>query len=197
MAQTVSRLYDSYSQAQAAVDNLQRAGFSSSEVSLVSRYRDDDTLVDDDASGAATGAATGAAIGGGGGLLAALGVIAIPGIGPLVAAGVLATTLVGAAGGAAVGGLMGALTDAGVSEEDAQVYSEGVRRGSSLVTVTTTEGRVSEAQAILDSHRPVNIRERRDAYVAGGWSRHDPSAKGYSAEEIRREREAYLRRGGM
>ena len=197
MAQTVSRLYDSYSQAQAAVTALERAGFSNSEISLVSRYRDDDNLVDDDASGAGTGAATGAAIGGGGGLLAALGIIAIPGIGPLVAAGVLATTLVGAAGGATVGGLIGALTDAGVSEEDAHVYSEGVRRGSSLVTVTADERRAAEAQAILDSHRPVNTRERREAYVAGGWSRHDPNAKGYSAEEIRREREAYLRRGGL
>ena len=197
MTKTISRLYDSYSQAQAAVRSLEQAGFNKSEVSLVSRYRADDTLVDDDASGAATGATTGAAIGGGGGLLAALGVIAIPGIGPLVAAGVLATTLVGAAGGAAVGGLIGALTDVGVSEEDAHVYSEGVRRGSSLVTATTNEGRASEAQAILDSHHPVNIRERRDAYVAGGWSQHDPNAKGYSAEEIRSEREAYIRRGGI
>jgi hypothetical protein len=194
---TVSRLFDSYSQAKAAVEALEQAGFTTSEVSLVSRYRDDNTLADDNASAAATGATAGAAIGGGGGLLAALGIIAIPGIGPLVAAGVLATTLVGAAGGATLGGLIGALTNAGVSEEDAHVYSEGVRRGSSLVTVTADDRRVSEAQAILDSHKPVNIRQRRDAYVAGGWSQYDPNAKGYTAEEIRREREGYLRRGGL
>ena len=140
MTRTVSRLFDSYSQAQAAVEALEQAGFTSSEISLVSRYRDDNTLVDDDeVSGTATGATAGALVGGGGGLLAALGLIAIPGIGPLVAAGVLATTLVGAAGGSVVGGLIGALTDAGVSEEDAHVYSEGVRRGSSLVTVTTDD----------------------------------------------------------
>ena len=111
MTRTVSRLFDSYSQAQAAVEALEQAGFTSSEISLVSRYRDDNTLVDDDeVSGAATGATAGALVGGGGGLLAALGLIAIPGIGPLVAAGVLATTLVGAAGGSVVGGLIGALT---------------------------------------------------------------------------------------
>src|SRR6187402_825206 len=129
MTRTVSRLYDSYAQAQSAVEALEQAGFTSSEVSLVSRYRDEETLADD-ASGTTTGAAAGALVGGGGGLLAALGLIAIPGIGPLVAAGVLATTLVGAAGGGAVGGLLGSLTDYGVSEEDAHLYSEAVRRGS-------------------------------------------------------------------
>lgn len=89
----------------------------------------------DDASGAATGATVGGLAGAGTGLLAALGMIAIPGIGPLVAAGVLATTLAGAAAGTLTGGLIGALVDYGVSEDDAQVYSEAVRRGGSLVSV--------------------------------------------------------------
>ena len=194
MTRTVSRLFDSYSQAQAAVEALEQAGFTSSEVSLVSRYRDDNNLADGDMSNTATGATAGAVIGGGGGLLAALGLIAIPGIGPLVAAGVLATTLVGAAGGSAVGGLIGALTNVGVSEEDAHVYSEGVRRGSSLVTVKTDDPRASKADAILNAHKPVDVRQRREAYVAGGWSKYDPDAKGYTAEEIRQERETYLRR---
>ena len=195
MARTVSRLFDSYSQAQAAIEALEQAGYTSTEISLVSRYRDDNTLVDDDEmSGAATGATAGALVGGGGGLLAALGLIAIPGIGPLVAAGVLATTLVGAAGGSVVGGLIGALTSAGVSEEEAHVYSEGVRRGSSLVTVTTDDSRASKAESILNSHKPVDVRQRREDYVAGGWSQYDPNAKGYTADEIRKERETYLRR---
>jgi uncharacterized membrane protein len=187
-------LFDSYSQAQAAVEALEQAGFTSSEISLVSRYRDDATLVDDEVSNTATGATAGAFVGGGGGLLAALGLIAIPGIGPLVAAGVLATTLVGAAGGSVVGGLIGALTNAGVSEEDAHVYSEGVRRGSSLVTVRADDARASKADAILNTHKPVDVRQRREAYVAGGWSKYDPDAKGYTADEIRQERETYLRR---
>jgi uncharacterized membrane protein len=127
-------------------------------------------------------------------LLAALGVIAIPGIGPLVAAGVLATTLVGAAGGSVVGGLIGALTDYGVSEEDAHLYSEAVRRGSSLVTVRTDDARATKAEAILDANKPVSTRERREAYASAGWSKYDPSAKGFTAEEIRLERERYQRR---
>ena len=44
------------------------------------------------------------------------------------------------------------------------------------------------------AHKPVDVRQRRDAYVAGGWSQYDPNAKGYTADEIRRERESYLRR---
>ena len=195
MTRTVSRLFDSYSQAKAAVEALEQAGFSSSEVSLVSRFRDDDTLADDArGSGTAAGAATGAVVGGGTGLLAALGIIAIPGIGPLVAAGVLATTLVGAGAGGVVGGLIGALTDYGVSEEDAQVYAEGVRRGSSLVTVKTDDARVAQAETILNSLNPVDTRHRRQAYEAGGWSQYDPNSRGFTAEEIRREREKYLNR---
>ena len=192
MTRTVSKLYDSYSQAQRAVEALEQAGFSSSEVSLISRYRDDNTLADD-ASGTTTGATAGAVVGGGTGLLAALGVIAIPGIGPLVAAGVLATTLVGAAGGSVVGGLIGALTDYGVSEEDAHVYSEAVRRGSSLVTVRTDDDRSAKADAILNAHTPVDVGQRRQAYMKSGWSKYDPASKGYTAEEIRKERERYLR----
>ena len=192
MTRTVSKLFDSNSQAQRAVEALEQAGFSSSEVSLISRYRDDNTLADD-ASGATKGAVTGAAIGGGTGLLTALGVIAIPGIGPLVAAGVLATTLVGAASGSVVGGLIGALTDYGVSEEDAHVYSEAVRRGSSLVTVRTDDARAAEADGILNNHKPIDVAQRRDAYRQTGWSKYDPNSKGYTADEIRKERERYLR----
>ena len=134
MTRSVTHLFDDYGQARTAVTALEQAGFTSSEVSVVSRYRDDGTLADE-ASNTGTGATLGALAGGGTGLLAALGIIAIPGIGPLVAAGVLATTLAGAAGGGLLGGLLGALTNYGVDERDAHVYSEGVRRGGTLVTV--------------------------------------------------------------
>ena len=89
--------------------------------------------------------------------------------------------------------LTGALTDYGVSEEDAHLYSEAVRRGSTLVTVRTDDDRASKAEAILDANRPVNTRERRDAYRESGWSKYDPASKGYTADEIRQERERYRR----
>jgi hypothetical protein len=193
MTRTVTHLYDDYVQAQRAVRDLEQAGFSSSEISLVTRYRDNGTLADDadDGSSTAAGAAVGALTGGGTGLLAALGVIAIPGIGPLVAAGVLATTLAGAAAGSAAGGIIGALIDYGVSEEDAHVYSEGVRRGSSLVSVRADDARATKAEQILRQQGPVDVAQRRQHYMKAGWSQYDPKAPSYTAEQIRKERTLY------
>jgi hypothetical protein len=193
MTRTVTHLFDDYSQAQRAVAALEQAGFSSSEISLVSRYRNDGSLADDASSGAAKGAAVGGLAGGGAGLLAALGVIAIPGIGPLVAAGVLATALAGAAGGTLAGGLIGALVDYGVSEDDAQVYSEAVRRGGSLVSVRADDARTAKAEQILNQQGPVDVTSRRQHYSQAGWSKYDPEAPGYTADEIRKEREFYGR----
>ena len=192
MTTKVTHLYDDYAQAQNAVRDLEAAGFSAGDVSIVSRYRDNGELVDE-ASGAATGASVGALAGAGTGLLTALGVIAIPGLGPLVAAGVLATTLAGTAAGAAAGGLLGALTDYGVSEEDAHVYSEGVRRGGTLVTVQAADDRAGLARDILNRHDPVDIPARRRSYTEEGWRAYDPSAAGYTRDQVRAERDRYRR----
>src|SRR5262245_4869492 len=111
---TVSRVYDSYAQARAAVDAIEAVGIPSSDVSLLANkyvsaeYADVKEVAD-----AAKGAGIGGAVGGGAGLLAGLGMIAIPGLGPVVAAGWLAATAVGAAAGAATGGIVGALVDSG------------------------------------------------------------------------------------
>lgn len=188
----VTHLYDDYTQAQNAVRELEAAGFSSADVSIVSRFRESGELMDE-ATGAATGASVGALAGAGTGLLAALGVIAIPGLGPLVAAGVLATTLAGAATGAAAGGILGALTDYGVSEEDAHVYSEGVRRGGTLVSVQAAEDRVAMARDILNRHDPVDIPARRRSYTEEGWTTYDPAAPGYTRDQVRAERDRYRR----
>ena len=192
MSTTVTHLFDDYGRAQEAVRALEAAGFTSNEVSIASRVRDNGELVDD-ATGAATGASVGAIAGAGTGLLTALGVMAIPGIGPLVAAGVLATTLAGAATGAAAGGLLGALTDYGVNEDDAHVYSEGVRRGGTLVSVRVPEARAAMATDIMNRYDPVNIPARRRAYTEGGWTAYDPKAPGYTKDEIRAERDRYRR----
>ena len=143
----------------------------------------------DRSSGAATGAEVGGAVGGGAGILTALGVLAIPGLGPLVAAGVLATTLTTTAAGAVAGGLIGSLTDYGISETDAQLYAEGIRRGGTLVTVRAADDRVAKAEAILK--QPVDVRARRDYYTQSGWKAYDPKAPAYSADEIKRERRTF------
>jgi hypothetical protein len=87
------------------------------------------------AEGAATGAGVGGVVGGAVGWLAAAGVIAVPGIGPLVAAGALLAALGGAAAGAAAGGIAGGLVGLGISEDQARVYEGEIRRGNILVSV--------------------------------------------------------------
>jgi hypothetical protein len=148
--------------------------------------------VDDRAEGAAAGAGIGAALGGTAGLLAGLGLLAIPGLGPVVAAGWLASTAALAVAGGATGGLIGALTQSGVSEEDANVYAEGVRRGGTLVTARVPDAERARCEAILD-RASVNLRDRAALYQKSGWSRFDPAAPAYTEEQIRNERELYRR----
>jgi len=125
---------------------------------------------DSTAEDAGTGAAIGAAVGGGAGLLAGLGLLAIPGLGPVVAAGWLASTLLGAGAGAATGGIIGALTAAGVPEEHAHAYAEGIRRGGTLVTVRTEPRFVDKAVDILDDDGTVDMEERATSWRNEGWT---------------------------
>jgi hypothetical protein len=206
MTVTISRLYDDYSQAQQVVRDLEAAGLASRDISIVANnsdnwYRGDRSRTgdrvdtdhdgtDDRVEGAEAGAGIGAVVAGTAGLLAGLGVIAIPGIGPVVAAGWLVATGAGLVAGGIAGGIIGALTQAGVSKEDAEVYAEGVRRGGTLVTARVPDGDRTRYEAILD-RSAVNIRERSDAYRREGWSGFDENAPAYTAEQARRERDTY------
>jgi hypothetical protein len=202
MTVTISRLYDDPHAANRAVMDLEAAGLPSRDISIVSSNADDwytrtdDKVdrdlddVDDRAEGAGAGAGIGAALGGTAGLLAGLGLLAIPGLGPVVAAGWLAATATGAVAGGAVGGIIGALTQAGVSKSDAEVYAEGVRRGGTLVTARVPDHERARYEAILDQ-AAINIREREQAWRESGWRGFDPAAKPYGADQVRREREIY------
>ena len=119
--------------------------------------------------------------------------MAIPGLGPVVAAGWLVATAAGALAGGAAGGIIGALTQAGVSKEDAEIYAEGVRRGGTLICARVADADRPRYEAILDQSA-VNIRERAESYREGGWTGFDPSAKPYNAEQVRTERETYIER---
>ena len=199
MTTTISRLYDNYSDAQAAVTKLEAAGVPHSDISIVANNSDgwfdgkkdrDGDGVDDRAEAAGTGAGVGAGIGGAAGLLAGLGLLAIPGLGPVVAAGWLAATAVGAAAGAATGGLVGALTQAGVSDDEAPLYAEGVRRGGSLVTAKVADVDKARLEAVLDTSS-VNLRDRSAAWQKSGWTGYDPASQPYGADEVRKERALY------
>ena len=174
MTTTVTGLFDRYDDATAAVKSLESAGVPSGDISLVANNGDDyhKTAAGNDAG---TGAEIGGAIGGVGGLLTGLGVMAIPGVGPVVAAGWLAATAVGAVAGAAAGGaaggIVGAMTKEGVSEPHAHVYAEGVRRGGSLVTARVEDRLAEPARVILKKGRAVDPADRRSAYEAEGWTR--------------------------
>ncbi|MBO1073876.1 hypothetical protein [Roseomonas marmotae] len=175
----ITRMFDTREHALAAVRDLEAAGFSHDDLGIVASNADNTGLTDTTAthhdaadkttSGTGIGATLGTLVGGGAGLAAGLGAIAIPGIGPIVAAGALVAALTGAGAGALAGGLVGSLTGLGVSEADAPIYAEGVRRGGSLVTVRTNDARAAEAESILARHNPVDIRNREADYRASGW----------------------------
>lgn len=173
--QTLSALYDRYDDAAAAVTKLEAAGVPHSDISLVGNKTETTTTgtsdpVDHAANGAGTGATLGTILGGGAGLLAGLGLMAIPGVGPVVAAGWLVATLTGAGLGAAAGGLTGSLTSAGVSETDAHAYAEGVRRGGSLLTAKVDEAHAAVTMRILEEHGAVDLDARTQGWESEGWS---------------------------
>jgi len=201
MTVTISRLYDSYADAQKAVSSLEAAGLPHSDLSIVANNSEgwygannkvdrDRDGVDDRAEGAATGAGVGAGLGGAAGLLAGLGLLAIPGLGPVVAAGWLAAMALGATAGAATGGVVGALTQAGISKEDAPLYAEGVRRGGTLVSARVPDADRARFESILDQSA-VNLRDRSAAWQKSGWQNFDPAAQPYGGDEVRRERQLY------
>ena len=113
-------------------------------------------------------------LGGAAGLVVGLMGLAIPGIGPIVAAGPIAAALAGAGVGAVAGGLIGGLTGVGVSEDDASYYAESVRRGGALVTVRADDSRADEAASLMRNHGAVDIERRVEQWKQEGWSPRDP-----------------------
>ena len=212
---TITRLFDNHTQALEAVSALEAAGFDQDKISLIANNTDNwhdggrphgdqtnrtpgdlnDDGDNDIAEGAGKGAATGGALGAGAGVLAGLGMLAIPGLGPVVAAGWLASTAVAAVAGAAVGGtaggLLGALKEAGHSDEEAHVYAEGVRRGGTLVSVKADESERVRVETILNDRRGFDSRSRVDAYREAGWSSFDPAAQPWTVDQIEEERARY------
>jgi uncharacterized membrane protein len=160
---TVVGVFDGPNHAQMALEQLRESGFAPDQVSVVARESSESKeLVEDTGMGAA-GAAGGALIGGltGGvlGWLVGIGTLAIPGVGPIVAAGALATTLGGAALGAVAGGLVGALVDAGVPEEHARGYQEHVKGGKILLTVhASSDQQARQAHTIFSRHGGSDVR---------------------------------------
>lgn len=206
MTQTITRLFESYGDAAHAVEELGALGIARDDLSILGNRSDNaegtasSTHAHNDHDGHGhgvddvndhgdvdRGASTGAVLGGVAGLLAGLGLLAIPGLGPIVAAGWLAATItgagVGAAGGAATGGIVGALKNAGHSEEDANVYSEGVRRGGTLVSARVPDDLVRDVETVMQRYNATDAATRGADYRASGWTRFDENAPAYSRDD--------------
>lgn len=155
--------------AEGAVDHLLSRGFSNSAISVL--------LPDDETTrafahekhtkapeGTATGVATGGVVGGTLGLMAGIGALAIPGVGPLIAAGPIVAALAGLGVGGAVGGLVGALVGMGIPEYEAKRYEGAVKGGGTLLSVhCDTSEQIDSAKTALKETGATDISSSGEA----------------------------------
>lgn len=151
-------VYETEQEVLQSVENLKRQGYTSEDILIIGKNKEkvneiNDVLGTTTENSAIAGAATGGAVGGLLGLLAVVGALAIPGIGPLVAAGPIAASLTGAAAGAGLGGLTGALMGIGITEEEADHYEGLVKEGKFLVVVERPENRHGEGRLVETSEK--------------------------------------------
>lgn len=155
--------FETRENAEAALRELKDAGFNMDKVSIITRHAESgDTMSGAEVKssseqakgGAKAGATAGGATGGVIGLIGGLGVLAIPGVGPVAELGVvLANTLLGGGIGAVGGGLIGALIGWGVPEDQAKYYDEQVSRGHYLLLMEGTPAEINSAQRILEQQQ--------------------------------------------
>jgi hypothetical protein len=176
-------IYSNLEKAESAVDHLLTVGFSNSDVSVL--VSDSDTTRDfahrkatKAPEGTATGATAGGLLGGTLGLLAGIGALAIPGIGPFIAAGPIMATLAGVGAGGAVGGLVGALAGAGIPEYEAKRYEGHVKDGGVLLSVhCDTSDEIKRAKEFLKATGAEDISSAGEAsaekhqYAGAGTTR--------------------------
>jgi uncharacterized protein (TIGR02271 family) len=185
---TVVGVFRERDQAREAIEALKDAHFPPESISILSPDKQaTETMAEETGthagSAAATGAVTGGILGGLGGWLLGIGALAIPGIGPFIAAGAFATALTGAAIGAGVGAIAGALVGMGIPKEEAEYYEGEVKSGRTLVAVKA-DGRYDEAQRILRQHGAYDIENRAGSVGATGVVAGQPvaAAGGRTAE---------------
>lgn len=153
---SVFGIYPTVNRAEAAVDALTQSQFSNDDISvLMSDNQGSKDFAHEKHTkapeGATTGAATGGVLGGTLGLLAGIGALAIPGVGPLIAAGPIMGALAGLGVGGAVGGLVGALVGMGIPEYEAKRYEGRVKEGGVLLSVhCRTSEQIDRAKQILE-----------------------------------------------
>jgi len=148
-------IYNTSMQAEKAVDQLMAQGFASDDISVLLEDKNSSRQFAHEKNtkapeGTTTGGAAGGIIGGTLGLLAGIGALAIPGIGPFIAAGPIMGALAGAGAGGAVGGFIGALVGLGIPEFEAKRYEGRIRDGGVLLSVhCDTSEEIDRAKEML------------------------------------------------
>jgi hypothetical protein len=201
MTEKLTRVYADPASAQNVVKVLEEAGIA--DITLLAsnaegwhrpghdsvdpKHDKDRDGSDDRKEGAAAGGGLGAMAGGAAGVAAGLGLLAIPGIGPIVAMGWLTTAVGGAIAGGIAGEIIGALAETGTSKENAELYSEALRRGGAIVTVNAAPLERARANAILDMGA-IDVEARAALWRERGWKGYDVNAPAYTAEQVREDR---------
>ena len=171
MNKAVIGIVQTLPQAESLVSELKSVGFSTQDISVLFPNK---TGTKDFAhvhntkapEGAVTGASAGGLMGGTIGLLAGIGALAIPGLGPFIAAGPLMAALSGAAAGATLGGVTGALVGLGIPEMEAKLYEGKIRGGNILVAVHTADGEMRKrAEQILKTHGAADVSTMNETSV--------------------------------
>jgi hypothetical protein len=167
---TIVGFFPTRERAEIAVSELLREGFSRDQVSILAggshstasqtgTAHDTPNLGPLPETGSTEDTGEKAAMGGMAGAILGIAALAIPGIGPILAAGPLAMALTGAAAGAAAGGLIGVFTNDGIPEDRAKEYSKAITSGNVMVSVHASAERVDQASSILDRNGAINIDE--------------------------------------
>jgi hypothetical protein len=185
----VIALFEERAGAERAIRDLKDAGFRNEQIGAATQDQlPTPSLADEGSNGsgeAAAGALTGGVLGG---LLGLISSLLVPGVGPLIVGGILASTIMGLGVGAATGGIIGALVGLGVPQEDAQYFDAGLRRGMTLVTVNATE-KAEAALAILERHGadlgPSRGPRSQPIEAYGGRERRSASSAAYTGPERR------------
>jgi len=171
MKKAVMCIVQSRAAAETIVGQLQGAGFSNNDISVLFPNKEGtkdfahehNTKAPE---GAVAGASAGGVLGGTLGLLAGIGALAIPGFGPFIAAGPLLAALSGAAAGATVGGVTGALVGMGIPEIEAKRYEGKIKGGNLLISVHSENGEEQKrAEAIFKAAHAEDICATSEASV--------------------------------
>ncbi|MBA2676831.1 MAG: hypothetical protein H0U76_00295 [Ktedonobacteraceae bacterium] len=179
----VVAMFENTRDADKAVDDLTAMGYDKDAVGVMAKkevLQQGKKEGHDLGSDAGVGAVSGTAVGGITGLLVGVGALAIPGLGPIIAAGTFGTiigaTAVGAGIGAAAGGIVGSLTGMGLSKDESHFYAEGVKRGNILVTVQARPEQVQQVSDTMRSDNAVDVNTRRQEWQDQGWTQFDETA---------------------